>query len=270
MKDNRRNFVKKAALAGVTGWAMSNVALASVSNSNKQPKIETMIRPKVLFFDVNESLLDLTNLKKSVGKALGGMEDLVPLWFTTMLQYSLVSTAARQYADFGLIGAATLRMVGANNGITLSEQEAKDALSPLRSLPPHPEVKEALGVLRNAGYKMVSLTNSSNKGVEAQFKNAGLTDYFDARLSIEDIGKYKPDSDVYDWAARKMGAQPKECMMIAAHGWDIAGAIWAGWRGAFIARPGQQLYPLAPLPEINEYDLLKISAKLIALGKEGT
>ena len=262
MKVNRRNFVRKVATAGVTGLAMSNAAFASVSNLNKQPKIETMIRPKVLFFDVNKSLLDLANLKKSVSKSLGGREDLVPLWFTTMLQYSLVTTAARQYADFGLIGAATLRMVGANNGITLSDQEAKDALSPLRSLLPHSEVKEALGNLRSAGYKMVSLTNSSNKGVEAQFKHAGLTDYFDARLSIEDIGKYKPDSDVYDWAARKMSVTPGECMMIAAHGWDIAGAIWAGWRGAFIARPGQQLYPLAPLPEINEPDLLKISEKL--------
>ncbi len=239
------------------------------NNSQNALKKETIraIRPNVLFFDVNESLLDLENLKKSVGKALGGREDLLPLWFTTMLQYSLVSTTGRQYADFGIIGAATLRMVAANNGIQLTEDEAKEALSPLRSLPPHPEVKEALDNLRSAGYKMVSLTNSSNQGVAAQFKNAGLTDFFDERLSIEDIGKYKPDSDVYDWAARKIGVQSHECLMIAAHGWDIAGAIWAGWRGAFIARPGQQLYPLAPLPEINEPDLLKVSKKLIALKK---
>ncbi|MCK0145071.1 haloacid dehalogenase type II [Arenibacter sp. F26102] len=221
--------------------------------------------PKVLFFDVNESLLDLGNMKNSIGKALGGREDLLPLWFTTMLQYSLVSTASRQYADFGTIGAATLRMVAANNGIPLSEQDAKEALAPLHSLPTHPEVKAALENIRNAGYKMVSLTNSSKKGVEMQFKNAALTDYFDERLSIEDLGKYKPDSDVYNWAARKMGVQPHECIMIAAHGWDIAGAMWAGWRGAFIARPGQQLYPLAPRPEIIEPDLLKISEKLIAL-----
>ncbi|MFT6868480.1 MAG: 2-haloacid dehalogenase [Cyclobacteriaceae bacterium] len=184
-----------------------------------------------------------------------------------MLQYSLVTTAGRQYADFTKIGAATLQMVAANNDIQLTDDEAKTAISPISSLPPHPEVKEALGNLKKAGYKMVSLTNSSNKGVEMQFKNAGLTDFFDVRLSIEDLGKYKPASDVYDWAARKMGVRPNECLMVAAHGWDIAGARWAGWRGAFIACPGQQLYPLAPLPEINEPDLLKIAEKLIALKK---
>jgi len=41
--------------------------------------------------------------------------------------------------------------------------------------------------------------------------------------------------------------------------------IWAGWRAGFISRPGQQLFPLAPIPEINEKDLMKISEKLIAL-----
>lgn len=255
--------MKKAAFTGIAGFAAPSAAFGLSPNS----ETKSMIRPKVLFFDVNESLLDLANIKKSVGKALGGREDLVPLWFTTMLQYSLVETTGRQYTDFGKIGAATLRMVAANQGIKLTEDEAKEAVSPISSLPPHPEVKEALGNLRKAGFKMVSLTNSSNKGVETQFKNAGLTEFFDERLSIEDIGKYKPHSDVYDWAARKMGVQPEECMMIAAHGWDVAGALWAGWRAAFIARPGQQIYPLAPQTEINEPDLLEISKQLIALKK---
>ncbi len=253
-------------MAGMAGFAVPSVVLGA--STNKEEKMTGDVhshRPKVLFFDVNETLLDLGNMKKDVSKALGGRADLLPLWFTTMLQYSLVTTTGRQYADFGVIGAATLRMVAANEGIQLSEADSKQALGAILTLPAHPEVKEALQKIRNAGYKMVSLTNSSNKGVEAQFKNAGLTDFFDARLSIEDIGKYKPDSDVYDWAARKMGVRPDECMMIAAHGWDIAGAIWADWRGAFIARPGQQLYPLAPLPEINEPDLMKIADKLVAL-----
>lgn len=232
---------------------------------NKPNIINHSIRPKVLFFDVNESLLDLGQVKKSVAKALGGREDLVPFWFTTMLQYSLVSTTSRHYVNFGVIGAATLRMVAANYGIQLTEAEAKKAISPIRSLTAHPEVKTALRKLKDAGYKMVSLTNGSNEGVAMQFKNAGLTNFFDQRLSVEDVKKYKPHHDVYDWAARKVGAQAHECMMIAAHGWDVGGAMWAGWRAAFIARPGQQLYPLAPLPEINEPDLLKIAEQLVIL-----
>ena len=65
-----------------------------------------MTRPKVIFFDVNETLLDLTPVKKSVGEALGGRPELAPLWFTTLLQYSLVATVADRYLDFGEVGAA--------------------------------------------------------------------------------------------------------------------------------------------------------------------
>ena len=105
----------------------------------------------------------------------------------------LVTTASGQYEHFAVIGLNTLRMVAANHNIDLSEAKAKEAIvGPLRSLPAHPEVKEALGLLKDTGYKMVSFTNSSNKGVATQFKNAGLTEYFDERLSVEDIGKFKP------------------------------------------------------------------------------
>lgn len=45
---------------------------------------EIQNKPKVLIFDVNETLLDLTSMRTSIGKALGGREDLLPLWFSTM------------------------------------------------------------------------------------------------------------------------------------------------------------------------------------------
>ncbi len=263
--NNRRSFIKKTALAGLAGVAMPHLGF-SADSATQADGLDTSVRPKVLFFDVNETLLDLTAMKQSVGDVLGNRSDLLPLWFTTMLQYSLVTTVGRQYQDFGIIGAAALQMVAKNHDITLTETQAREAiLGPIRSLPAHPEVKESLTRLKNAGYKLVSFTNSSNKGVQTQFENAGLIEFFDERLSIEDIGKFKPHTDAYDWAARKMDVNPNECLLIAAHGWDIAGALWANWRGAFVSRPGAQLYPLAPNPEISEPNLKLIADKLIAL-----
>ncbi len=48
--------------------------------------------PKVIIFDVNETLLDLEAMRSSVGDVLGGRDDLLPYWFSTMLHYSLVDT----------------------------------------------------------------------------------------------------------------------------------------------------------------------------------
>lgn len=222
-------------------------------------------RPKVLFFDVNETLLDLAAMKESVAAALGGRDDLLALWFTTLLQYSLVETAAGQYHNFDMVGAAVLRMIARNYGVVLSEGEARAAIAPMRTLPPHEDVEPALASLRDAGFRMVTLTNSSKAMVKSQIKNAGLSDFFENLLSVESVREFKPKTEVYRWAVAEMGVAPEDCMLIAAHGWDVAGAMWAGCRAAFVARSGAQLYPLAPEPEISEPDLRKVADTLIAL-----
>ena len=221
-------------------------------------------KPKVLFFDVNETLLDLTVMKKQVGDALGGKDDLLSLWFTTMLQYSLVVSASGQYKPFGHIGAAALQMVAANNNIVISEEEARHiVVKSMQNLPPHPEVKDALNTLKTEGYTLVALTNSNDESLKIKIEKAGLTQYFDDLFSIESVGKFKPFNDVYNWASNKMNIKPEDCMLIAAHGWDVAGALWAGWRAAFVGRPGQQTFPLAPNTEINESDLQKVADILV-------
>ncbi|MGY3053026.1 2-haloacid dehalogenase [Pedobacter sp. UYEF25] len=222
-------------------------------------------KPKVIFFDVNETLLDLEPLKKSVVEKLGGNKALGTLWFTTMLQYSLVVTVSGQYFDFGSIGAAALMMLAKNNNLKLSADEVKEALMPMLSLKAHPEVKEGLSLIKEAGYKLVSFSNSSNKAVHTQLDVAGLSPFFDEILSVEYCGKYKPAAEAYHWAARKMNVKNADCMMIAAHGWDVGGAKWAGWQTAFVARPGQQLFPLAISPDAIEDDLLKIVGKILKI-----
>ena len=226
------------------------------------------MRPGLLFFDVNETLLDLTPLQKSVTAALGGNEDLVELWFTTMLQYSLVETVGGTYRKFGEIGAAAMTMVAKNHGVSLTSEQAKKAIEPITSLPAHPDVKPALKSLKEAGFRMATLTNSPQEGVDAQMENAGLTEFFEKRLSVGSIKTYKPDLRTYKWAAKEMGVGLEDCMLVAAHGWDIAGALQAGMRGAFLARPGKSLYPLAMKPEISAADLEKAAETLVEMASK--
>jgi 2-haloacid dehalogenase len=44
----------------------------------------------------------------------------------------------------------------------------------------------------------------------------------------------------------------------------VAGAMWAGWRAAFISRPGQQLFPLGSQTEITVTDLKAVAETLIS------
>ncbi len=51
--------------------------------------------------------------------------------------------------------------------------------------------------------------------------------------------------------------------MIAAHGWDISGAISAGMQTAFIEREGQALYPLAANATYTGKDLTEIATNIL-------
>lgn len=221
----------------------------------------TTLLPQVMLFDVNETLLDLRPLEESIDSVLLE-EGAAKGWFTTMLQYSLAMTVSDQYASLPDIGAATLRMLARNREVLLSEEDAKKALQPMLSLPPHPDVKPALERLKQNGFRLATLTNSSTSGVKVQLENAGLSSLFEKSLSIEALGKYKPHRAVYQWAAEQMGVEPSRCMLVAAHGWDVAGAKWAGLQTAFIGRAGQQLFPLAETPNVIVADLAGLVDKL--------
>ncbi len=215
-----------------------------------------MPKPKVIIFDVNETLLDLAPLKTSVGKALGGRKEFLPLWFSMMLHYSLVETLSEHYHSFGEIGTAALMMVAKTQGIELEYEDAREAIvTPLRSLPPHQDVVAGLKSLSENGFRLVSLTNSSAEGAETQLRNADLTDLFEKRYSIESIKKYKPHPDTYRMVINDLGIEPEEVLMVAAHAWDLAGAKNVGLQTAFIARPGTSLYPNVAKPDYIVNDL---------------
>jgi 2-haloacid dehalogenase len=167
-----------------------------------------------------------------------------------------------QYADFPAIGAAVLQMMARNHDIVLHDDDARQTLAAMRSLPAHPDVQPALERLRAAGHRLATLTNSSQAGVQAQLQHAGLAPCFERQLSVQAVQKFKPDPAVYAWAAREVGEQPQTCMLVAAHGWDVAGAKWAGMQAAFIAREGQQMFPLAPAPDLDVADLAALADAL--------
>jgi len=215
-----------------------------------------MPKPTLLIFDVNETLLDLAPLKTSVGKALGGREEFVPLWFSTMLHYSLAETLSGNYHSFGEIGIAALKMVAETQGTELKHQDARDAVvTPLVSLPPHHDVVTGLKMLSENGFRTVSLTNSSAEAAETQLRNAGLTELFEKRYSVERVKVYKPHPDTYRMVINDLGVTPEEGMMVAAHAWDLAGAKNVGLQTAFIARPGTALYPNVAKPDYVVNDL---------------
>ncbi len=184
-------------------------------------------RKPVIVFDVNETLLDMAPLKTNINTLLEEPQAF-RIWFGMVLHYSLVENCTDQYHDFSTIAEAVLKMSAASLNKTVSDEDMKKALSAIKSLKAYPDVEKGLTLLKENGFRLATLTNSPENALKEQLINSNLTDHFEQALSINAIEKYKPLAETYLWAAKKLGVKPEEIIMIAAHGWDLAGATNAG------------------------------------------
>src|ERR671931_2479101 len=132
----------------------------------------------------------------------------------------------------------------------------------MRQLPPHPEVRESLERLRDAGLRLAALTNSPPQVAEAQLTNAGLRGYFEQALSADAVRRLKPAPAPYHMAAERLGVPRGAIRLIAAHAWDVAGALRAGCAAAFVARPGKVLDPLVEPPDVVGANLREVAERI--------
>lgn len=184
-----------------------------------------------------------------------------------LLLHSEAATLAGPYFDFGTLAMAALDMIAASRQVTLSGKHKEEVLQGMLSLPPHKEVVGALGKLRNAGFRLVTLTNSSQKAVEQQITNAGLSEFCERNFSVYVIRRYKPAPEPYRMVASELNLPPDRLRLVAAHAWDVMGAMQAGYSAAFVSRPGKVLFPLTPAPDIVGSDLTAVAQQIIEIEK---
>ena len=60
---------------------------------------------------------------------------------------------------------------------------------------------------------------------------------WDVILGSEVVRTYKPAPEAYTRASEALGLRPEECMMVAAHNYDLKAAQEVGFQTAFIRRP---------------------------------
>lgn len=220
-----------------------------------------MGRPILISFDVNETLLSLEPIRVNL-EGIFGSDPPIGEWFARLLHGSLIANTFAEHRPFGEIGAEALINLAARRGLLLRAEDAIEALEPMSRLPPHPDVIEGVSRLSGAGFRMIALTNGSTLLANSQIENAGLGEMLERVVSVDEVGRFKPDAAPYRHAAQVMGVEMSEMVMVAAHDWDCAGAMAAGAEAVFIKRPGAIWGLPTPPPGKQVPDLIKLAEAL--------
>ncbi|TQN40914.1 2-haloacid dehalogenase [Blastococcus colisei] len=196
----------------------------------------TRVRPEVVAFDVNETLLDLAPVRATLVEA-GQPETLLPTVFARTLLTGFAAAASGTWCRFRDAFDSALAQDS-----ELDAGARGRVIEAFGELAPHPDVEPALRRLVEVGLRVVTLTHGSPGVAEAGLARGGITPLVQRSLSSEAIRAWKPAREVYLWAAGTCGVAPDRMALVAAHGWDVLGAQRAGLTGAWFPR-SERVYP---------------------------
>jgi 2-haloacid dehalogenase len=218
----------------------------------------------IIVFDVNETLLDITTLEPLFDRVFGS-RSVLREWFAQLILYSQTMTLSGLYTPFGELAGGTLRMVASMHGIRVTDSDIDELKERISTMPAHPDVVPALTRLRDAGFRLVTLTNSASAASPTPLERAGLDGFFERSFSVEAVRKFKPAPETYRLVAQDMSVEASALCLVACHLWDTIGAQAAGCRGALITRPHNAILPAAevPIPDLTASQLTDLADQIV-------
>ncbi len=226
---------------------------------------QSMTGIEACVFDAYGTLFDVSSVARGAKDALGDQwQAFSDLWRTKQLQYTWLRGLAGRHADFWQVTGDALDFAMA--ALNFTDGELRDRLMHLYlELSAYPEVPGMLRGLRAGGIKLAILSNGTPTMLASAVRNAGLDDLFDAVLSVEEVGVFKPHPSVYRLATERLQISPDRICFLSSNAWDAFSAKAFGFRVLWCNRLGQmpERIPAAPDGEIEDLSGL---SELLSIG----
>ncbi len=211
-------------------------------------------------FDAYGTLFDVSSASRSAQDALGDQwQALSDLWRGKQLQYTWLRGLGGRHADFWQVTGDALDF--ALETLKINDPALRERLMRLYlGLSAYREVPQVLRRLKDGGMRLAILSNGTPRMLESAVCNAGLTGLFDAVLSVEEVGVYKPHPSVYRLAVDRLSVDAEHICFLSSNGWDAYSAKAFGFQVLWCNRFGQaperipappnaEIWDLSPLPE---------------------
>ncbi len=213
-------------------------------------------------FDAYGTLFDFNTAASAARDELGDdWQRLSDLWRLKQLQYTWLRGLAHQHADFWQVTGDALDFALAALRVERPGLHAR-LMKLYLELGTYPEVPAMLRELKARGMKLAILSNGTPAMLAAVVTNSGLDGVFDAVLSVEDVGVYKPHPSVYDLAAKRLKLEPSRICFLSSNGWDAYSAKAFGFRVIWCNRFAQVPERIPATPDGEIADLAALPAML--------
>ena len=244
---NRRRF--GGALAGaLSASAIRTVKIAAQEDQSRAGGIKAIAFDGFVIFDPR-------SVEKRVEGVLPGRgAEFTNLWRTRQFEYCWLRTSGERYLDFWHGTEDALRYTAKSLKVALTSQQHDVFMEAYLQLQPWPDVREGLGELRRRGIRLAFLSNLTAAMLDANLKQAGLSEFFEPHLTTDRVQAYKPSPRAYQMGPDVLGLQKREIAFAAFGAWDAAGAKWFGYPTVWVNRGGVPEEELAAHPDVIAKD----------------
>jgi len=190
---------------------------------------------KAIIFDAYGTLFDVNSAAEKSKEKIGDKwEHFANYWRTTQLEYTWLRSIMKRHKDFWGITEDSLDK--SMKVFNIEPSMKNELLDLYRVLSCYPEVKNTLDKLSEKNYKLAILSNGTPSLLNHLVSNNNLKKTFDDIFSIEEVGIFKPDSNVYEIPIKKYKIQKEEIAFLSANTWDVSGGGNFGYNSIWVNR----------------------------------
>lgn len=217
-----------------------------------------------LAFDVYGTLIDTHGVVVALERHVGAKApEFSRTWREKQLEYSFRRGLMQNYDNFAVCTRDALDYTCSYLKAPLTTKDKQELLGLYRVLPAFADVGEGLARARKAGFRIFAFSNGSADAVEGLLGNAGIRDYFQGVVSVDEIKSYKPNPAVYCHFLRRAGAVGAAAWLVSSNPFDVIGAISAGMRAAWVKRSPDAVFdPWGIEPTIMVHSLLDLAERI--------
>ena len=208
-------------------------------------------------FDAYGTLFDVHSAVRRYSNQIKESEAVSALWRAKQLEYTWLRSLMGRYVDFWQVTADALDFALETYGIS-DTVIRQDLLQAYMTLSCYSEVPDVLDRLKRKGIRCAILSNGSPQMLSSAVKNSGLSEFFDAVISVDMISQYKPDPRVYRLAVDELKVEKSKIAFQSSNAWDAAGANAYGFNVIWVNRFKQKPERLNTSVDIELTDLEKL------------
>ena len=215
---------------------------------------------KAIIFDAYGTLFDVNSAAEKCKEKIGDKwEDFANYWRITQLEYTWLRSLMNRHKDFWQVTEDSLSK--SMKQFEIDQNMRSELLNLYKILSTYPEVEKTLEELKRKNFKLAILSNGTPDLLNQLVKSNSLQEFFDDIFSIETVGIYKPNADVYNIPIKKYNISKNEVLFLSSNTWDVSGGGNFGYKSIWVNRNNNIFDNLDYSPEFelkNLKDLLDI------------